>query len=79
MANHSQNLIAHHNPITNHFLYQFSYQGYGAYLYHSSSMAQQYNQNPYMPTQQPLQIENGYMVNHQAFIGTTMESPQINE
>lgn len=32
-----------------------------------------------MPTQQPLQIANGYMENHQAFIGTTMEPPQSNE
>nr|KAJ0185601.1 hypothetical protein LSAT_V11C900489100 [Lactuca sativa] len=79
MANHSQNLIAHHNPIPNHFADQFANQGYEAYPYQSSSMAQQYNHNPYMSTQQPLQIANGYMANHQAFVGTTMESPQINE
>nr|KAJ0203190.1 hypothetical protein LSAT_V11C500256030 [Lactuca sativa] len=43
MANHSQNLIAHHNPIPNHFADQFANQGFGAYLYQISSMAQQYN------------------------------------
>ena len=79
MANQSQKLITHHNPIPNHFANLFSNQGYGAYPYQSSSIAKKYNQNPYMPNQQPLQIANGYMANHQAFIGTTIGSLQINE
>lgn len=39
MTNHSQNLIAHHNPIQNHFANQFANQQYGVSQYQNSSMA----------------------------------------